>query len=75
MKFRVTMKEVKLIVQWGLTGIGTFLIFEPIQEALSQAIAGGEIWSLLDKMFLADWKSMLIGVGITGLALWLFKVQ
>lgn len=76
MRLRITGKELKTFVQWGLAGIGTFLVFEPIQNMLSEYLRnGGIIGDMIHTMFIMDWRSMAVGAGIVLFTALIFKIE
>ncbi len=77
MKLRITAKEVKEVAKWGMTGVGSFLVFEPIQGVIVSMVdnPASNLMVLITEMFQANFKLMGIGVVILVGAMYLFKLN
>lgn len=76
-KFQIRGQELKFIAQWGLTGIGTFLIFSPLENIIGTWIKDSSVnvWNLILSTIQLEWKAMALGMVIVAIVAYLFNLK
>lgn len=73
---RITKKEINYWVGWGLLGLGSFMVLDPLQRVLLLAVNQRlNLLMLLRQMWAESYVGIFIGSFIVIASMYLFKIK